>query len=170
MTKQHSTSSEHNAENDDSQPAITFDFEEYTEIPQSTGRKLYASLYPNGQLRLNRKTFAAIGEPKSILLLFDKHRRVIGIKPTRNTEVLHAVRVRFHGSEIAVPVTRFLERHKIRPAYTIKFLEPYIQDGVLILDLNRTGRAIGSHTIARERREAAEREAAEKPRKIRGAY
>jgi|GEM_PF-2064457 len=150
--------------------AIRFDFEEFTEVPQPVGTRLYASLYPNGQLRINPKTLAALGQPPSVILFFDPHRQVIGVKANYNGDVPHAVRIRFHTqTQIAMPVTKFLDRHGIRPAYTIRFLDPYMQDGTLILDLNRTVRVKGATAIARERAEAAAR-AAEKPKKIRRAY
>ena len=150
--------------------AIKFDFEEFTEVPQPVGIRLYASLYPSGQLRINPKTLAALGDPPTVILFFDPQRQVIGIKANYNQDVPHAVRVRFHTrTQIAMPVTRFLDRHEIRPAYTIRFLDPYMQDETLILDLNRTVRVKGATAIARERAAAAAK-AAERPKKVRGVY
>lgn len=66
------------------------------------------------------------------------------------------------GRHNRIPISAFLEINKIRPDYTIRFLEAHIDEGTLILDLNRTIRVVGSRTIAKQRRAAAEPGAQEK--------
>jgi len=69
--------------------------------------------------------------------------------------VPHAIRLRrMSAREHRVRISHFLTLNDIDLGYSIRFLEPYIEDdGTLILDLNRTTRVIGSRTIARERAE-----------------
>jgi len=132
-----------------------FHFEEFTRIPTTTRGKLCASIYmPAAQLYLNAMTFTALGHPEAVILLFDHHKQVIGVKPTYNP-VPHAIRVRHMNSrEHRITVSDFLAECAIDLGYSIRFIEPYVDGGTLILDLNRTMRVIGSRTIARQRREA----------------
>jgi hypothetical protein len=169
MRNDHTTSTGHETPTSEG-PGLKFDFEEFTDIPQSIGTMPYASLYPNGQLRLNLKAVMDLGNPPTVILFFDPQRQVIGVRANYNEDLKHAARVRQHGPHhFAVPVTRFLNHHDIRPAYTIRFLDTHVEDRTLILDLNRTVRVRSTHAIA-PMRAAAEAKAAEKPKKRRGAY
>ena len=173
MRNEHPTPSEHstvNIETLDRRPHINFDFEEFIAVPQSNGEAMYASLYPKGEMRINLRTLRELGTPRDLILMFDEQRQVIGLKPTYNPDTAHAVRLRdYKNHQYGLPIRTFLIENKILPAYSIRFLDPYVQDGILILDLNRTVRVIGSRTIARMRAESVAK-AAEKPKKSRGVY
>jgi hypothetical protein len=104
---------------------------------------------------LNARVVAAMDHPERAILLYDRHKMVIGVKPTYNP-VPHAIRVRTSSNgQHQMTVSEFLEKNEIELGYSIRFLEPYVEDdGTLILDLNRTVRVVGSRTIARQRSEA----------------
>ena len=81
---------------------------------------------------------------------------VMGVKPTYNP-VPHAIRMRTAvNGQNTITVSEFLEKNEIELGYSIRFLEPYVEeDGTLILDLNRTIRVVGARTIARQRKQTA---------------
>ena len=135
----------------------SFHFEEFTGVPRDNTGPFCVSLYKSGRVFLCRKAMAALGNPERVILLYDRHKAVIGIKPTYNP-VPHAVTLRPTGAGCQIRVATFLEAHKIAFKYSIRFLEPYVEeDGTLILDLNRATRVVGPLTIARQRAEAAAR-------------
>jgi len=134
-----------------------FHFEEFTGVPRRMEGQFCVSIYQRGQMFLNAKVIAALGHPERVILFFDHHKLVIGVKPTYNP-VPHAIRVRSSRHQHMITITEFLEKNDIDLDYSIRFLEPYVEeDGTLILDLNRTVRVVGSRTIARQRKEAAAR-------------
>jgi hypothetical protein len=133
-------------------PLTTFDFEEFRSDARPVKHPFCVSIYPHGEMRMNRGVYDAMGAPVEVILFFDKKKRVIGIRPSY-TVVNHAIRVRTQkDGRPYIPMPAFLDKHKIRPSLSIRFLDPYIQEGTLILDLNRTAHITGSRTIALERR------------------
>lgn len=142
-----------------------FHFEEFTGVPRTTKGQLCVSIYSTGRMFLNAKTVSALGHPEKVILFFDQHKLVIGVKPTYNP-VPHAIRVRRSSVGHQITVSEFLEKNNVDLGYSIRFLDPYVEeDGTLILDLNRTTRVVGSRTIARHRSESEA-----KPRQTRRAY
>jgi hypothetical protein len=128
-----------------------FHFEEYTNVPRRTVGQLCVSIYQRGKLFFNAKAMDALGHPERIILLFDHHRLVIGVKPTYNP-VPHAIPVRAFRNRYMITIAEFLRKNDVYLDYSIRFLEPYVEeDGTLILDLNRTTHVIGARTIAKQR-------------------
>src|SRR5882724_9773911 len=96
------------------QPTNGFHFEEFTGIPRTTREQLCVSIYmPAGQLFLNARSYAALGNPEAVILFFDRHKMVIGVKPTCNP-VPHAIRVRHvAGREHRITISEFLASKSI---------------------------------------------------------
>ena len=145
----------------------TYNFTEFTgkTVPKRGG--LTVSINRRGALALNRTTMKELGDPPAVILFYDKDKMVIGVGPTWNI-VDHAIAIRREqkGRHNRIPISEFLDANKIRPSYTIRFLEAHIENGTLILDLNRTMRVVGGRTIAKQRRQAAEATAAETKRRV----
>jgi hypothetical protein len=110
--------------------------------PKGSGRwaKLFASIKPNGVLRICRKTHELLGSPAAVLLLYNPDEKTIGIHPcepdAKDAFPLHAYG-RHAGREVrAHPL---LARHHLSLPYTVRFTSPAIdEDKVLNLDLRKT--------------------------------
>lgn len=98
--------------------------------------ELHVSMSPAGTMLLSRNTYAAMGDPSHVVMLWDARNDTVGIRPVP-PRTLNAFRVyptnragayRFHAM-------RFLVKHDIKLSYTVRFPTAEIEDGVLILEL-----------------------------------
>lgn len=110
--------------------------------PKASGRwsKLYASIKPDGVLRVCRKTHEALGTPEAVLLLYNPKEKAIGLHPIA-PEAKDAYRLRpygYHGGR-EIRAHQLLTRHKIVLPYAVRFTAPEIDhERVLNLDLRKT--------------------------------
>ncbi len=110
--------------------------------PKSSGRwaKLFASIKPDGVLRICRKTHELLGSPAAVLLLYNPDAKTIGLHPceaqAKDAYPLHPYSY-YGGREVrAHPL---LARHQISLPYTVRFTGPELdEDRVLNLDLRKT--------------------------------
>jgi hypothetical protein len=103
------------------------------------GRGVYekrVSLSSRGVLTLNQPTFDALGEPDRVELMFDRHARMIGLKPS-SPDVTFAASVRKQGANKSYLINArpFCYHYKIEIPQTVRFRDIIIEDGVLVLDL-----------------------------------
>jgi len=90
---------------------------------------------------LNRRSFQELGKPEAVLLLFDGDHCAIGLKPCpRLMPNAFPLAPRGKTGGHVVWAFSFCKEHKIEPTGTIRFLEPRMEKGVLVLDLNQTAR------------------------------
>lgn len=97
---------------------------------------LHVTLNKRGHIVMNRTTHKRLGEPKAVLLLYDRVNHRIGLRPAnpglRNAFVLGP---KGRGSRI-VRAHRLLTEQGIDPPDTVQFPDARIDDDdVLILDL-----------------------------------
>ena len=123
-----------------------FQFREFTRLPWKTVDNIRVSIYVRNrraQIYLNKKCTESLGHPQMAILFFDNDKQVIGVKPTVNP-VPHAIMLRKHQQrEFRMTITEFLVENEVVLNYSIRFTDPYIDAGMLILDLNRTTRVQG---------------------------
>ena len=95
---------------------------------------------------MNGRTYEAFGRPDYVTLMFDPNYEVIGVNAVTRL-MPGAIRVRQksnNGWIYSLAATQFLKHFDIRLSYTVRFVDPQIRDGVLLLDLHKTARAINS--------------------------
>jgi hypothetical protein len=112
------------------------EWDETPRTPVNRWSKLYASINPKGDIRICRKIHEMIGSPDSVLLLYERKTRTIGIKaaPAESPNRFeNNPRGRSGGRYIgAKPLLR---RHDIRLPYSVRFPSASVDDEkVLTLD------------------------------------
>lgn len=109
-------------------------------LPQSE-RAVHVTLDRRGQFYLNREAVIKLGEPVAVRVMFNKEAGLIGIAAAPlNGKGSFELRSK-HGSESAARTfiaKSFCNLIEILPERTLLFLDPRIEDGVLVLDLNST--------------------------------
>lgn len=109
--------------------------------PPRNGNRMYVSINDRGIIVLNRKSFDSLGKPEAVTLLYDGHSYVIGLKPcTRLMPNAFPVAPRGKSGGHVIWAYAFAKEHDIQPTGTIRFLEPRMENGILVLDLNHTAR------------------------------
>lgn len=112
--------------------------------PRSTNG-LYVSINERGIILLNRRAYAELGRPEAVSLLFDDEHLTIGLRPCEPfLDTAFPVQPRGASGNMLVRALPFVKTHNLKIAYTIKFLDPKMEGGILILDLNLTTRATQS--------------------------
>lgn len=94
---------------------------------------------------MNRRTYQALGEPEAVSLLFDIDNLSIGLRPC-DLLMPNAFPLAPRGPSGShiIWAGAFMKAHQIHPTATIRFLNPIMENGVLVLDLNYTARTTQS--------------------------
>ena len=119
-------------------------WKEFAGSPPRSGNGLYVSLGRFGVIVLNRRAYAALGEPETVTLNFDGE-SAIGLRPcvAFMPNAFPLVPRGRCGNRI-VRALPFCKEHEIEPSGTIRFLNPEVEKDVLVLDLNQTVRTTQS--------------------------
>ena len=102
---------------------------------------LYATINPEGHIRLSRVTHEALGSPDSYVLLYDRERDVIGLRPARLAVEKNAYKAIDRGPYGGKRINSFklCQQFGIEIDKTVRFHHCQIDNsGVLILDLRDT--------------------------------
>jgi hypothetical protein len=119
--------------------------------------RLYASMNKNGLIVLNAAAFDALKGSASFALLYDRKKRVIGVKyPTKERQYFQANDYGRDGKLKAIFARKALRQFGIEVTETIGFVDPRVEDmgGVpcLMLELDKA-RPVRRNGSARELRE-----------------
>lgn len=121
----------------------------WEECPREAGearwKALYASINPDGDIVISRYTHEKLGGPEAYVLLFDRERRVIGMRPAVPAVEKNAYPARPRGRHGGRRIRgyRLCREFGIVVDRTVRFHRCQIDNsGVLILDL-LDARAIG---------------------------
>ena len=130
--------------NEDQKPE--YKWEHFEQPTRAERTELYVSIYRNGLMSMNDRTYQAFGRPEYLSLMYDPNYEVIGV---RGVERLTpgAVKIRPKTNYRALhllPIAQFLRHFDIKLGYTVRFTDPQIDDGVMILDLHKTARVLNS--------------------------
>ena len=109
------------------------------EAAESRWASLYATLNRAGDIVISRYTHEVLGAPDSYLLLFDRERSVIGLRPARGAVERNAYPARDRGRQGGKRIRgyRLCREFGITVRQTVRFHRCQLDnDGVLILDLN----------------------------------
>ena len=105
---------------------------------------LYVSLKPDGELWLSKKTHEALGSPPGYVLLFDRERQVVGMRPSdpQHKTTAYPAQPRGRHGAVRVRANRLVRDFGIYSPETVRFPRAQIdRQGVLILDLKDTVRS-----------------------------
>jgi hypothetical protein len=104
----------------------------------SSGKDIHVTLNARRSMFLNARALAAIGDPDSVALSYDRRRSIIGIQavpPSRKSAF--RLQRKSSGNGRTLAVGNFCRRFSIRPDQTYAFNSPSVnKDGILLLDLN----------------------------------
>lgn len=110
-------------------------------------KKPSVTIQKRGTFSFNKAAFVALGSPKAVELLFDKTRKVIGIRPV-DPEVEHAYPMRPQANKEDGPFIvaggAFTKYYGIPTDESRRWLVD-IEDGVLLVDLRRPGQVVTSN-------------------------
>lgn len=114
------------------------------ERPRSTNG-LYVSINARGIILLNRRAYAELGRPEAVSLLFDDEHSTMGLRPcTPFLATSFPVQARGVSDNMLIWALPFVKANSLQIDYTVKFLNPHMENDILILDLNLTTRATQS--------------------------
>jgi hypothetical protein len=129
------------------------EFETFTRRLIPLVKKPSVTIQKRGILSFNKAAYVALGSPKAVELLFDKSRRIIGIRPVDPT-VDHAYPMRSQASKDDGPFLvaggLFTKYYEI-PTDESRRWSVDIEDGVLLIDLRRPGQVVTSNRIGSAR-------------------
>jgi hypothetical protein len=109
------------------------------EAAESRWAALYCTLNPAGDIVISAFTHKMLGAPDSYLLLFDRERSVIGLRPARLAVERNAYPARDRGRHGGKRIRgyRLCREFGISLGQTVRFHRCQLDNsGVLILDLN----------------------------------
>lgn len=89
---------------------------------------------------MNRFAFRMLGEPVAVALLFDFPRFTIGIRPAA-VIMPNAFPVSQRGnSTYVIQAKSFVDFNYIKPSGTFRFLDPKMENDILVLDIAHVAR------------------------------
>jgi hypothetical protein len=120
---------------------MDWNWEEFTDGPASgSADRMHITVNRRGCFHLSRRAIERLGEPDSVVLMFDRRRGVIGMVQAPFNKP-NAFRLKRKQGKAAasrvVYAANFCRRYAICPDDTIAFNDAKVdKDGVPILDLN----------------------------------
>lgn len=129
------------------------EFETFTRRMIPLVKKPSVTIQKRGTLSINQAAFVALGSPKAVELLFDKTRRIIGMRPVDPT-VEHAYPMRPQANKEVGPFIvaggAFTKYYGIPTDESRRWFVD-IEDGVLLIDLRRPGQIVTSNRVGSAR-------------------
>lgn len=111
-------------------------FEVFTKRMARAANKPYVTIQKKGVMAFNHAAYAALGEPKAVLLLFDRQSRVVGFRASEPSEEhAYGVRSNTKGTSHLVSGTLFTKHYGIPTDVARRWLAQMNRDGVLTIDL-----------------------------------
>ena len=100
---------------------------------------MYAAITRNGDFVLNAKVYKALGEPISVVFLFDPATRCIGIRPSRPDANLAIPVLRRPGrSTITIRCRPFIHKYQLPLGVLTTFPTAEVdEEGILVLNLKQ---------------------------------
>lgn len=116
---------------------MTWEWEEFTQKSNYRAEMVRVSLNARGHFLLNQKAADALGNPESVVLLFERSSRMIGLKPSY-LGVEHSYELKHQGSSQSyfLRAKSFCTYYGINVGDSIVFNDIQIDNGVLVLSLD----------------------------------
>lgn len=112
-------------------------FEVYSKSSAAAQGAAIISIQQRGVISLNRAAFAALGEPGAVELLYDRERRLMGLRSS-NLKAQNAQRVRTNskGSTYLVSAASFMSHYDIPMTEAHRWIAQ-MEGDVVFIDLNQ---------------------------------
>jgi hypothetical protein len=111
-------------------------FEEFTKKAARAGGTPYVTIQKRGVLALNQAAFAALGEPKSVTLLFDRDRQLVGFRAAdASNEHAYAVRPNSKGTTHLITGALFTSHYGISTDTARRWKAEVTENDILTIDL-----------------------------------
>ncbi len=113
-------------------------FESFRKSNMSLKSAPHVTIQKRGTISINKSAYLAIDSPKAVELLYDRTRRIIGLRPTEpSDENSYAVRPAASASgPFIISAMAFTRFYDIDTSATLRW-PAYVEDGVLCVDLDR---------------------------------
>lgn len=105
------------------------------------------TLQENGKLSLNHAVLQPLRDPEAVVLLFDRETHSVGLRPA-SKGVVHAYPLNKHSATSRVSTIAAFAKHYDIPLAPTRSIEAELEDGVLVIDLDR-GTPSGRRRAAR---------------------
>jgi hypothetical protein len=119
---------------------MQFNWENFENRDAKHHDEIYATLSTRGDIYLNSRAYKALGEPDSVMLMYDRQLNVVGIKAAISGHKRGFRLFSKNGGKCkgrGVYAAQFCRHFSIRPDRTCSFPSVKLtDDGVLVLDLN----------------------------------
>ncbi len=117
---------------------IVFEWKEFPRGSQGPREAPRARLLRGGDMSLNHAAYALLGEPKAVVLLFDPGRRAVGLRPAPpNSPHAYPVRKQRDARSYLISTAGFCKANAIPTGQLLTFADPYLVDGLLVLELDK---------------------------------
>lgn len=112
------------------------EFEVFTgRFKPASSKTMRVTLNRRGVFSLNSATYAALGEPKFVELLYDRTNKVIGLRQTEETaKHAYPVRTQRNAKSYLVGARAFYQAYELDVGDGLMVFDPLIEDDVLILE------------------------------------
>lgn len=112
---------------------------DFEDGPDSVDKgEVYVTLNKQGELLVNRIGHEALGRPEYVRLKYDKYDRAIGLQRVpRDTPGAFPVKPKGRCGHHVIRAKPLCRRWEIEIADTVRFLEPTLEEGILVLSLKK---------------------------------
>ena len=111
-------------------------FEVFEKYHSRSVKEFYVTIQKRGTISLNRAAFQAMGNPKYAELLFNRNKRLIGIRPTNSASGRTApIRKQGQSESYLIAGLTFTKEYDIDSSVARRYVAT-IQENMLIVDLN----------------------------------
>lgn len=128
---------------------MSWDWEEFTHKSDYRTEMMRISLNARGHFLLNRKTVSELGDPEGVVLLFERSRRLIGIKASP-LDVEHSYELKHQGStnNFFIRAKSFCNYYSINVGDSISFNDVFIDNGMVVLNLDNVTEVVRRARLA----------------------
>ncbi len=111
-------------------------FEVFEKYHSRSVKELYVTIQKRGTISLNRAAFQAMGNPKFAELLFNRTKRLIGIRPTNSpTGRTAPIRKQGQSESYLIAGLTFTKEYDIDSSVARRYVAT-MQENMLVVDLN----------------------------------
>jgi len=112
-------------------------FEVFTKRMARAANKPYVTIQKKGIVAFNHAAYAALGEPKAVVFLFDREKRLVGFRAADlGAEHAYGVRANSRQTSHLASGTLFTRHYGIPTQVAHRYLGRVSDDGLLTIDLN----------------------------------
>lgn len=127
-------------------------FEVFEKSSAPLARVPSVTIQKRGIISINRAAHTLIGSPEAVELLWDGERKLIGLRPSKETEP-NAYPARPQSAKtgkgpIVIAGTMFTQYYKIDTSQSLRY-RPSVEDGILVIDISKPGQVVSSNRAGR---------------------